>query len=260
MASIRSLCCLLAVGSTFAQENYFFTPSSPTFGSNGFANWADGTWPPASVGQQLVPQSTDLKTLSLLQQMDPNRIQSTIQTLVNFGTRHTGSDTTSPTRGIGAARTWLLSQMTELAKPSKGLMNVSMPCYLQAASPSRGLPFAAKVCNVQVEIKGAVDANRTYVYTGHYDSRRLNNSDFTGDAPGADDNASAVSIALEMIRILAPVVAKSPPAASIIIAAVAGEEQGLYGSNFLAQTREFPIGRLASLMIYSQECLRECPG
>jgi Zn-dependent M28 family amino/carboxypeptidase len=59
------------------------------------------------------------------------------------------------------------------------------------------------------------------------------------DAPGADDNASAVSIALELVRILAPVVAKNPPAASIIIVAVAGEEQGLYGSNFLAQTREY---------------------
>lgn len=238
MALIRSLCCLLIIRSTFALENYIFTPSSPTFGSNGFANWGDGTWPPASVGQQLVPQSTDYETLSLLPKMDPDRIQTTIQTLVNFGTRHTGSDTTSPTRGIGAARTWLLNEMTKLAKPSNGAMNVSMPCYLQPAQPSRGLPFAAQVCNVQVEIKGAVDANRTYVYTGHYDSRRLNGSDFTGYAPGADDNASAVSIALEMIRILAPVVAKSPPAATIIIAAVSGEEQGLYGSNFLARTRE----------------------
>jgi hypothetical protein len=241
MALIRSFCCLLAAGLTISEQTYIFTPSSPTFGSNGFANWGDGTWPPASVGQPLVPQSTDPETLSLLQQMDPNRIQTTIQTLVNFGTRHTASDTTSPTRGIGAARTWLMNQMTEFAKPSNGLMNVSMPCYLQPASPSRGLIFATKICNVQVGIKGAVDANRTYVYTGHYDSRRLNNSDFTGDAPGADDNASAVAVALELIRILAPVVAKSPPAASIIIAAVAGEEQGLYGSNFLAQTRESPI-------------------
>jgi len=48
----------------------------------------------------------------------------------------------------------------------------------------------------------------------------LNVSDFTGDAPGADDNASAVAIALEMVRILAGVITKSPPAASIIIAAV----------------------------------------
>jgi Zn-dependent M28 family amino/carboxypeptidase len=95
-----------------------------------------------------------------------------------------------------------------------------------------------QICNVQAEITGAVDPNRTYVYTGHYDSRRINNSDFTNDAPGADDNASAVAIALEMLRILAPVVTKSPPAASIIISAVAGEEQGLFGSNFLAQTRK----------------------
>ena len=69
----------------------------------------------------------------------------------------------------------------------------------------------------------------------------MNLSDYTGYAPGADDNASAVAIALEMIRILAPAVKKTPPATSIIIAAVAGEEQGLYGSNFLAQTCEFTL-------------------
>lgn len=239
MAPLRALFFFLgAVQLAFAQETYVFEPSPITFGTNGFANWAAGTWPPSSVGVPLVPQSTDPQTLSLLQQMDPGRIQSTIQTLVNFGTRHTASDTTSPTRGIGAARKWLLSEMTELAKPSNGSMKVTMPCYEQAAAPAHGIPFAVQVCNVQAEITGAVDANRTYVYTGHYDSRRLNNSDYTGDAPGADDNASAVAIALEMVRILAPVVSSSLPPTSIIIAAVSGEEQGLYGSNFLAQTRE----------------------
>ena len=242
MALFRPLICLLgAIHLICAQEAYTFTPSAITFGASGFAEWGAGTFPPTTVGEPLIPQSTDPKTLSLLQQMDPNRIQSTIQTLVNFGTRHTASDTTSSTRGIGAARQWLLNEMTELAKPSNGSMKVTMPCYLQPASPAHDMPITAQVCNVQAEIKGAVDANRTYVYTGHYDSRRLNNSDNTGDAPGADDNASAVSIALEMIRILAPVVGKSPPAASIIIAAVAGEEQGLYGSNFLAQTRAFVL-------------------
>jgi hypothetical protein len=239
MKSLRS-CTSLIFTAIFIprQGSCASSDYSPTFGSNGFANWGAGTWPPSSVGAPLVPQPTDPETLALLTQLDPVRIQSTIQTLVNFGTRHTASDTTSTTRGIGAARNWLLSEITELAKPSNGLMNVSMPCCLQEAQPSSGMPIAADVCNVQVEIKGAVDSNRTYVYTGHYDSRRLNNSNNVDDAPGADDNASAVAIALEMVRILAPVVAKNPPAASIIIAAVAGEEQGLYGSNFLAQTRE----------------------
>ena len=228
---------LSAIGSTDAQATYSYEAPT-TFGPNGFANWGAGNWPPSSVGVPLVPQSTDSQTLSLLNQLDPNRIQNTIQTLVNFGTRHTASTTTSPTRGIGAARNWLLQEMTELAKASNGKMNVSMPCYLQPAAPTEGLLIAVQVCNVQVEIKGSVDPNRTYVYTGHYDSRRLNNSNYMDDAPGADDNASAVAIALEMIRILAPVVGKTSPPTSIIIAAVAGEEQGLYGSNFLAQTRK----------------------
>ena len=238
MAPMKALLCVFStIASVGAQATYSYEAPT-TFGPNSFANWGAGNWPPSSVGVPLVPQSTDGQTLSLLQQMDPARIQNTIQTLVNFGTRHTASTTTSATRGIGAARNWLLKEMTELAKTSNGAMNVSMPCYLQPASPAHGMPIAAQVCNVQVEIKGSVDPNRTYVYTGHYDSRRLNNSNNVDDAPGADDNASAVAIALEMIRILAPVVAKALPPTSIIIAAVAGEEQGLYGSNLLAQTRK----------------------
>lgn len=220
-----------------------FSPPPASFGINGFANWAAGTWPPPTVGVPLTPQQTESWILSLLDEFDPDRIQSTIQTLVNFETRHTASTTTSPTRGIGAARNWLLKEMTALAAPSHGLIKVSMPCYEQPAAPADGIPFAVDVCNVQAEITGAIDPNRTYVYTGHYDSRRLNNSDYINYAPGADDNASAVAIALEMIRILAPSVAKHPPASSIIIAAVAGEEQGLYGSNFLAQTCEFRKSR-----------------
>jgi Zn-dependent M28 family amino/carboxypeptidase len=94
---------------------------------------------------------------------------------------------------------------------------------------------------VQVKITGIVDLSRIYVYTGHYDLRRLNISNYIDDTPGADDNASAVAITLELIRILAPVVAKTLPAASIIIAAVAGEEEDLYRRNFLAQTREFKL-------------------
>lgn len=229
-----ALLALLSTSHTsFAQTSESFL--SPGFASNGFANWGAGNWPPSSVGVALVPQSADEQTISMLNQFDPSRIQNTIQTLVNFGTRHTASATASKTRGIGAARNWLLEQMTELAKPSNGRMIASMPCYNQSAEGE--ILFPILLCNVQVEIKGTVDPSRTYVYTGHYDSRNLNGSDYINDAPGADDDASAVAIALELVRILAPVVAKTPPPTSIIIAAVAGEEEGLYGSNFLAQTR-----------------------
>ena len=54
---------------------------------------------------------------------------------------------------------------------------------------------------------------------------------FTSDAPGADDDASGVAVPLELARVMAT----PHPTATIIFAAVAGEEQGLYGSTYLAQ-------------------------
>jgi hypothetical protein len=53
---------------------------------------------------------------------------------------------------------------------------------------------------------------------------------FTDDAPGADDDASGVAVAMELARVMA----QHKPAATIIFTAVAGEEQDLFGSNFLA--------------------------
>ena len=45
---------------------------------------------------------------------DPAQLQSTIEALVAFGTRHTLSDTTSSTRGIGAARRWTQSRFEQI--------------------------------------------------------------------------------------------------------------------------------------------------
>jgi hypothetical protein len=70
-----------------------------------------------------------------------------------------------------------------------------------------------------------------YVVSGHYDSRCSDVMDFTSDAPGADDDASGVAVSLELARVLST----RQPAATIVFAAVAGEEQGLYGSRYLAQ-------------------------
>jgi Zn-dependent M28 family amino/carboxypeptidase len=51
------------------------------------------------------------------------------------------------------------------------------------------------------------------------------------DAPGADDDASGVAVIMELARVLAT----RSPEATIVFAAVAGEEQGLYGSDYMAQ-------------------------
>ena len=61
--------------------------------------------------------------------------------------------------------------------------------------------------------------------TGHIDSRVTDVMNFTDDAPGADDDGSGVAAMLELARVFAT----RTPEATIVLAAVAGEEQGLSG-------------------------------
>jgi hypothetical protein len=73
-----------------------------------------------------------------------------------------------------------------------------------------------------------------YLVTGHYDSINSNVfknwADTSGAAPGANDDASGVAVSLECARALS----KLHLPATLVFAAVAGEEQGLVGSAHLA--------------------------
>ncbi|MES2349711.1 MAG: aminopeptidase, partial [Pseudomonadota bacterium] len=47
----------------------------------------------------------------IVKEISPQRIEGYVRKLVGFGTRHTMSDTVSDTRGIGAARRWIKSEL-----------------------------------------------------------------------------------------------------------------------------------------------------
>ena len=202
-----------------------YTPPQP------WASCKDTEWPVSDVGEHLVPQAPDAELEAMLAEVDPARIENTIATLVSFGTRHTLSIQNSSTRGIGAARDWLLSEMQSYASASNGAMEAYLNSYIQPPDGDRVF-FPVNISNVVGQINGTDDPNRVYVVTGHYDSRRLNISDYTGDAPGADDDASGVALVMELARICAT----RKPKATMIFAPVAGEEQNLYGSAHLAKT------------------------
>ena len=191
----------------------------------------DAAWPPGQ-GRALVPQqpATDLK--HILSQIDPDRIQRIIAKLVSFGTRHTLSNQTDPVRGIGAARDWIAVQMRGFAAAARRGTNVTItvPSYIQPVAS--GILFPVNISNIIATIQGTDEPNRVYIITGHYDSRVTNLDNFTDDAPGADDDGSGVAVIMELARIMATV---APPRATIMLGAVAGEEQGLYGSNFFAE-------------------------
>ncbi|KAJ7053439.1 hypothetical protein C8F01DRAFT_1167457 [Mycena amicta] len=186
-------------------------------------------WPPGP-GSLLVPQQPDAELTAMMAQVDPARIEAIITKLVSFGTRNTMSSQTDPNRGIGAARDWIASQMQTFAATSGGRMTVAVPGYLQPISGAIIQP--TNISNVVATLKGSTDPSRIYVVSGHYDSRNTNVSDFTNDAPGANDDGSGVAVAMELARIMAT----HKPAATIMFAAVAGEEQNLFGSEFMAST------------------------
>jgi len=129
-----------------------------------------------------------------------------------------------------AARDWIASEMQGFAASSGGRMSVEVQTFVQ--QPDSALPVATNISNVVATLTGATDPDRIYVVTGHYDSRVSDVTNFQSIDPGADDDASGVAIMMEMARIMAT---RQVPA-TMVFAAVSGEEQGLFGSTFLANS------------------------
>jgi hypothetical protein len=165
---------------------------------------------------------------ALISQIDPGRIQAIIEKLVSFGTRNTLSSQTDPNRGIGAATAWVFQQMQGFAAASNGNMTVQQQTFTQPVSST--IPVPTQITNVIATLKGTASPERFYVVTGHLDSRCSDVDDFTSDAPGADDDGSGVAVVMELTRLLAT--HQFP--GTIVLAAVSGEEQGLFGSTFMA--------------------------
>ncbi|KAL8963226.1 MAG: hypothetical protein Q9193_000477 [Seirophora villosa] len=92
------------------------------------------SWPPASIGSLLTPQAPDVELQTILSEVDPKRIEAIITKLASFGTRHTLSNQTDATRGIGAARNWIEEQMRSFAAASNGQMEVTVPGYVQGVA------------------------------------------------------------------------------------------------------------------------------
>jgi hypothetical protein len=185
--------------------------------------------PAAGPGSPVRPQVPDRGLRSLLGEIDRSRLEATIRGLVAFGTRHTLSTQDDPVRGIGAARDWLLARFQEVAAGSGGRMGVELQSFIQP--PASRVPAPTQISNVVATLRGDTDPDRVYVISAHYDSRVTDVMNSTADAPGADDDGSGIAVVLELARLFAT----RRTAATIVFTAVAGEEQGLYGSTFQAK-------------------------
>jgi hypothetical protein len=186
---------------------------------------------------------TDQELLhEIAKDVSADRIEQDIRTLVGFGTRHTLSETESETRGIGAARRWIKEEFEKISAECGGCLEV----FFQAKviSGERRIPDSTEVVSVIAIQKGTTDSNRYVMMSGDIDSRVSDVMDSTSDSPGANDNASGVAGTLEAARVLS----KHKFEGSIVYAALAGEEQGLFGGQILAEYAKANNWRLKAVL------------
>ena len=89
-------------------------------------------------------------------------------------------------------------------------------------------------------------SSEVVLYTAHHDHLGIRADAAPGDDAiynGAEDNASGVALMLAVARAHAAL--EKAPRRSILFAAVAAEEQGLLGSEYLARHPPVPLGRIA---------------
>jgi hypothetical protein len=198
-------------------------------------------------------QDADPRIEQVLAQVSPDRLKAIVDRLAGFGTRHTLSSQTDPSRGIGAAAQWIHD---ELVKSSPRLQ-VRFDDYDIPAQGERILRDV-RIRNVMAVLPGRTP-RRIYV-SGHYDTvarpvraappastpasggtpvRGASASGgfdwANGDlpAPGANDDGSGTALTMEAARVLAQSGLEFD--ATLVFVAFAGEEQGLVGAHLHAQ-------------------------
>ncbi|MBL7746701.1 MAG: M28 family metallopeptidase [Chitinophagaceae bacterium] len=167
----------------------------------------------------------------MLSEVSKDSLESYIRKMVSFGTRNTLSTQTDPKRGIGAARNWVLYKFNEFAKQSNGRLTAIIDTTT-LQKDGRRVDTTLLLGNVVGTLKGTdPNDNRLFIISGHLDNMRTNVMDRTGDAPGANDDASGVAALLECARIMS----KQSFPATILFVAFSGEEQGLLGANYMSE-------------------------
>ena len=218
----------------------------------------------STLGRPAFAQTGDLdpRIINLVGSVSEERLSNLLRKLQSFETRSSLSSTTSTTRGVGAAREWILQEMRSYSPK----LQVSFDTYL-VAKQGRILRDV-EMRNVMAILPGR-SPRRIYV-SGHYDSLNLGSGgqqtsnagrgqapqnpqsrpgaaaqapgepaatadpqqrpaqDYNIDAPGANDDGSGTVLSMELARVFAESGIEFD--ATLVFMTVAGEEQGLIGA------------------------------
>ena len=180
-----------------------------------------GNYNPLDYAATVVIDDPDVISTSLLQDIDPDSLKSLLIAMRTFENRNTGSDTLSPTRGIGAARRWALDKFNSYSAANE---NRLLTGYLQ---------FVQDVCgvsshkNIVAVLPGRdISDPAPIIIEGHIDSRCADVCDIDCLAEGMEDNGSGTALVMELARVMSRFTFDH----TIIFMATIGEEQGLIGA------------------------------
>jgi hypothetical protein len=158
---------------------------------------------------------------ALINQVQTDRLMLHVSSLVDMGTRHVNSSYTTPGRGIGAAREYILTEFNQIANASQGVFRVI---------PQDFTVDYNGVVSTATNVFGIIPGNEigagVIVVGAHYDSITINPEQAPVFAPGANDNATGVAALIELARVLS----QRPHGATIILIAFSAEEIGREGS------------------------------
>jgi hypothetical protein len=164
--------------------------------------------------------------------VDEKSMRELIGRLVACGTRNSLSSWDNPKRGAGCGRDQIVARINEIANASGGKLQGVVDKF-EATGP-RTSDKPARMENVYGILPSADPAmsKTVFIISGHFDSRASDVMDPSLDAPGADDDASGVAVSMECARLLSKTAtdAGEPFRATLLFAAISGEEQGLLGS------------------------------
>jgi hypothetical protein len=172
--------------------------------------------PPIEISYGSAPEireRDDYPEAEIVDQVSDSTLTEYVERLEAFRTRYSFSDS------IYAASQYILDKFLEFG-------------YTEVYFDSLDV-FGTVQRNVVAVKSGVLDPDRVVLIGAHYDSAVLPGVGCDPDtlAPGADDNASGVSVTLEAARVLSAV----DTDATVIFVAFAAEEQGLWGSGHFAE-------------------------
>jgi hypothetical protein len=202
----------------------------------------------AAIAPAAAAQDLDPRIAALVAGVSEERLGVILKKLESFETRSTLSSTDSPTRGVGAAREWILQEMRGYSPK----LQVSFDAY--QVPPQGRITRTVDLRNVMAVLPGRTP-RRVYI-SGHYDTVARPGGQGAANAtppdpdapparpadpsapldnvaPGVNDDGSGTALTIELARVFSQSGIEFD--ATLVFMCHAGEEQGLVGARLHAQ-------------------------